>query len=160
MSLRTLILADPYNEAHLSVLEKFEKDNDLTPVVSKTLKNIATAMPKEAYQELKRNSNETDEYLFLSSQGEVISCAKLHNYKDVKTSFISFILGANPSSLIPLITEYAFASLPAYEVFATSTSSDSKTICALLDYGYESLGSDGEKETFVKERQIKKEVTK
>ena len=52
------------------------------------------------------------------------------------------------------MTEYAFAALPAYEIYATSEITDKDLTKELLEYGYESLGFDNKKETFVKERKM------
>lgn len=154
MSLRTLILADPYNENHVSAIENFERENNLTPTVSSSLTLLATSMSKDEYQNAKREANEIDEYLFLSEKGTIKACGKLHSYKDVKSSYISFVEGKERARLIPLMTEYAFAALPAYEIYATSEITDKDLTKELLEYGYESLGFDNRKETFVKERQM------
>lgn len=152
MPKQTLLVANPYDEKQLEMIESFELENDLGKGLSLRLREIANRYSKKEYEERLWTGNEVEEYLFLCEDNNMIDYCLLNAYRDIKSCYLSFELSKKISiskNLLSLATEYAFG-LGMVEIFATASAYDYALHEALNIDGYENLGEENGITSFVR----------
>ncbi len=152
MPRRTLLVANPYDENQLEMIESFELENDLGKRLSSRLREIANRYSKEEYREKLWGENEIEEYLFLCEDNKLMDYCQLNAYKDIRSCYLSLAPSRKISTsktLLSLVTEHAFG-LGMVEVFATTSAYDRALHEALALDGYENLGEENGITSFVR----------
>ena len=160
MSIEKLFLLDPYNDKHISMINNFEKENDLSSKISESIGKIRSSISKNDYLEQKKKSNEINENLFIEKETKIIDCCLIQGEKDIKTCRISLYPLKNKISkrkIVSYVSNYAINTLGMEEVFINVSSDDKSMINYLDSLGYENLGEENNKVLYLKEKEEKKE---
>ena len=167
LSKENLFLADPYNDAHIEAITKFEEEYKIKNKISEELKKIKNSIPRSQYVEDKKKSNNITSYIYLEEKGKIKDECHIQGVKDIKKCTITFapIHDSEHNSfrkkIILQAEKYAFQILGMEEVFLKVDQTD-KNIVDNLESEYENLGEDNGKILFLKEKELseKKERNK
>lgn len=152
MPKKMLLVANPYDENQLEMIESFELENDLGKGLSSRLREITSRYSKEEYEKKLWGGNEIEEDLFLYEDNKVMDYCLLKAYRDRKSCYLSLPPSRKISTskaLLSLVTEHAF-SLGMVEIFATTSAYDRALHEALALDGYENLGEENGITSFVR----------
>lgn len=157
MNPEKLFLVNPFNDKHLSMIDDFEKENEINTKTSEFLDRLTSTMTAEEYEEFKRAANELEESLFIEENNKVKDSCHIQGEKDIKSCKISFApikTKLKNRRLLTLATEYALESLGMMEVFINTTYDDKNMIANLEARGFESLGEENGQLIYLKEKEI------
>ena len=161
MNSKKLLVVDPFNEEHLSLLRGYEIDNNLDTKISEFLMRIKSSYNNnEEYQNYQKVVNEVEEILLYIESSEVTGACYLEIERDRKICKIHFSSNAPLKSQTKLITKataYALDELGLEEVFVLDETNNLES--NLLKLGYECLGEEDGLVVFLKE-QIEEEPLK
>ena len=153
MSSERLFLIDPYNEDHLQMLETFEIENNITNKTKSILEKIRLNISKEEYDNINKNSNVINEFLFLEDNSTIKDICHIHYEKDLKTCKISFVPLKNKTRnrhLITLATDFVLNTLNM-QVALLLFSKEEKL--NLEEKDYEFLGEENGSIIYLKEKE-------
>jgi hypothetical protein len=156
MNTERLFLVDPYNYAHINLIDEFERENEISTKTSEFLDNLKAELSKEEYLKQKRLSNDIEESLFIETNKKIKDSCHIQGVKDIKTCTITFApikTKLRNRRLITLATDYAFNTLDMYEVFIKVSKDDKNMIENLNARGFESLGEEEGNLIFLKEKE-------
>ena len=159
LSKEKLILADPYNDAHVQAITIFEEENKIEKKISEELKRTKNNIPRNQYMVNKEQSNELVLELYLEEKGHIKDECHIQGEKDMKKCRISFapFQYSLRKKTVQLAEDYAFEILGMEEVFLDVDKNDKAVLAYLESSGYENLGEEKGKILFLKE---KEELTK
>lgn len=155
MKAKEFFCLDPYNDTHIMMLQKFEKDNNLDTNLSSQLLAERQCYSQEEYVRNYHTKNELYQQFCYCKDNIIISHCIFYIQKDIKSCHITFTKShKTPKSIkiIPLATEYALDILGMEEVFSSTPAVDSTLSNLLLSNGYENLGIDEGISSFVIEK--------
>lgn len=161
MSKSILTIANPFNDAHIELFEKFEQDNDLQLQIATTLQSIRSKTTEQEYKSLLKNSNEINIVLFETVNGEIVDSCSIQGAKDIKTCNITFapLMNKIKRPILTSATDYALAVLDMEEVFILIDPNDKNMISNLNNYNYENLGEENGCVMYLKEKEEQKSPT-
>ena len=160
LSKENLFLADPYNDAHIEAITKFEEEYKIKNKISEELKKIKNNIPRNQYMEDTKNSNNITSYVYLEEKGQIKDECHIQGVKDIKKCHIAFAPIHDSEhtlfrkKMINQAEKYAFQILGMEEVFL-KVDKTNKNIVAYLESRYENLGEDNGKILFLKEKEIR-----
>lgn len=160
MNAERLFLVNPFNAAHLALIDEFETENEISTKTSEFLSKFTSSMSEEEYDIFKKTSNEYEESLFIEENNKVTDSCHIQIEKDIKSCNISFApikTKLRNRRLLTLATEYALNSLGMVEVFISIQADDKNMIANLEARGFESLGEENGKIIYLKEKELLQE---
>lgn len=158
MSINKLIVANPYSDKHIELLDKFEKENGIEYQAHQTLITIRTKMTETEYEEYSKKSNDVDVTILMEENGKVTDSCIIQGARDIKTCNIFFApLNQKKSRpIISMATDYALSVLGMEEIFVSIISTDKNMINNLETREFESLGEENGYITYLKEKEDQK----
>ncbi|MBR2678200.1 MAG: hypothetical protein IKE63_02165 [Bacilli bacterium] len=155
MSIRKVILLDPYNDKMIEQLSSFEEENNINDSNITKLLNKIRKISREKYFEQRKKSNEIEEILFVKEDSKIRDYCHIYGEKDRKICTVSFPrIDVRRRTIIPLIVSYTQNDLGIKETFIKVDPED-KSIIKDLDYlGYESLGENNGNIIYLKEQEL------
>ena len=155
MSTNKLVIANPFSDEHMKLLDEFEKEYGLEQQIVSSLTEIRTTTPQEEYDSNSKHSNETDITLLVLENGKVTDCCNIQGARDIKTCSIFFapIKQRKSRPIINMSTDYALNVLGMEEVFVSIDSTDKYMMNNLETRDFENLGEENGYITYLKEKQ-------
>lgn len=166
MSTERFFLADPYNETHVNLFDKFEQDHQIITKTSTYLCETTTKYSKEEYEQESKQQNEIAQSLFLlqsedtGETNKITDSCHIMGEKDRKICYIYFApikVASKNRKLVSLATDYAFNGLGMEEIFVCANTDDKALISNLEQENFASLGAENDSITYLKEREQVKE---
>lgn len=155
MNTKEFFALDPYNSMHISMVQQFERKNELTSSISKELLNVNQNYNREQYLKNCTEQNEINQHFCYCKDNVILGHCTFYIQKDIKTCHITFTKTQNSTqnnSLVSLATTYALNSLGMEEVFSSTSPTDETLIAYLTNNGYENLGTNDGLTCFVIEK--------
>lgn len=160
MSTEKLFIIDPYNDEHLKLFDEFEKENNIPTKTSTYFKELRKKITRKEYEHQQKTSNEINQNLFFQHKDLKDSCA-IQGERDIKLCNLSFAkLKKNIKNrpLLPLAIDYAFTVLAMEDIFITISTQDKNLKLNLEHSGFENLGEENGKITYLKEKENIKSI--
>ena len=145
-----LITLDPYNENHKSMLNQSSKKD-----IFKSFMSLSSVCSKEEYEKIKNRKNEIFECLLKVEQSEIENYCIFTGTKDNRLIQMN-IENPQDKKFLEQSVNYAFQVLNAYTITMFSDTESS----TLESLGFESLGEDNGRITYVKEQELDLKVEK
>lgn len=145
-----LITLDPYNEDHRSIMNQSSKKDSF-----KSFMSLSSICSKEEFEKIKNRKNEIFECLLKVEQSEIENYCIFTGTKDNRLIQMNM---ENPldKKFLEQSVNYAFQVLNAYTLTMFSDTESS----TLESLGFESLGEDNGRITYVKEQELDLKVEK
>ncbi len=152
MSTNRFIIANPYSDEHIELLNNFEQELHQEPHMTKKLLGIRQSQTEQEYKASREN--EFDTTLLLIESGKIIDGCNIQGTRDTKTCTIFFapIVQRN-RPLITQATDYALDGLGMEEVFVSIKVTDKNMIGNLESRDFENLGEEDGYVTYLKEKE-------
>lgn len=160
MSTEKLFVIDPYNDEHLELFDAFEQENNISTKTSAYLKEFRKKITKEEYLYQQKTSNEINQNLFFQYKELKDSCT-IQGERDIKLCNLSFAKlkrKVKNRPLLSLAIDYAFTVLAMEDIFITISSQDKNLKLNLENSGFENLGEENGKITYLKEKENIKSI--
>lgn len=145
-----LITLDPYNENHKSMLNQSSKKD-----IFKSFMSLSSLCSKEEYEKIINRKNEIFECLLKVEQTEIDNYCIFTGTKDNRLIQMN-IENPQDKKFLEESVNYAFQVLNAYTITMFSDT-ESSTLDSL---GFESLGEEKGKITYIKEQELDLKVEK
>lgn len=130
MSSTKLFPIDPKNLGHIKLMDKFEKEN-----------NIST--PIGTYKKEELLNNDINMELVLEEKDKVQDICHIQGYRDIKSCTISFVAKTKKKrKIVSLAAAYAMETLGMEEVFLKINPEDDNLLKYLENNKYECLGNE------------------
>lgn len=145
-----------------------EKEKLLIGKPTKNLKELNAVLAfEQEYPIIPRETSggfgDMKQNLYLIKDDVIDSCY-IEGNSDIRSCILSFPERQKVGNrkIVGMATDYAFSVLEMQASFVIAGKEDKSMILTLSKLGYESLGAEGEKETFVQDREmiIERRVTK
>ena len=145
-----LITLDPYNENHKSIMNQSSKKD-----IFKSFMSLSSVCSKEEYEKIVNRKNEIFECLLKVEQTEIDNYCIFTGTKDNRLIQIN-IENPQDKKFLEQSVNYAFQVLNAYTITMFSDTESS----TLESLGFESLGEEKGKITYIKEQELDLKVEK
>ena len=145
-----LITLDPYNENHKSILNQSSKKD-----IFQSFMSLSSVCSKEEYEKIVNRKNEIFECLLKVEQTEIDNYCIFTGTKDNRLIQMN-IENPQDKKFLEQSVNYAFQVLNAYTITMFSDTESS----TLESLGFESLGEDNGRITYVKEQELDLKVEK
>ena len=159
--LKNIIIADPYNDKHLTMFENYEEKNKIDAIASNFLKKQKDILTKDEYQKLQKKANEISQIIFIEENDEIKDYCQIQGEKDRKSCHL-LLAPINESikkrNILQLTTEYAFEILGMNDIFLST--SDEKDANTLLIDGFTNLGENDGTIVYLKEKEVEERLSK
>ncbi len=150
-----VVVANPYNEEHIYLLEKYEAKNNLTHTTTQYLKNTKKLMSEIDYRQLEQETPEIVKTLFLQENGNIITVLHLIGEKDRKICRMTIDNTSNFKHQEKLLEEaenYAFTTLGMEEIIILQEKSRSIPSNYFKNRSFEDLGMESNMQVYMKSR--------
>ena len=152
MSTNRFIIANPYSDEHIELLNSFEHELGQESHMTQKLLGIRQSQTEHEYQESK--NNEFDTTLLLIENGKIVDGCNIQGARDIKTCTIFFApINQKNRPLITQATDYALDGLGMEEVFVSIKVTDKNMIGNLESRDFENLGEEDGYVTYLKEKE-------
>lgn len=138
-----VIVANPYNDDHISMLEEYENNNGISHTTSDYLKNIKNMLSEVDYRQLEQERPEVVTTLLLIRKNEILTMAHLIGEKDRRVCRITVDSTAQPRQQEKLLDEsekYAFGTLGMEDIIYMQEAGNHIPSQYFLNRGYDDLG--------------------
>ena len=158
MSTKKVLLLDPYDNETIKEIALLGKaynsdDSDVIDFISKT-----RLLQPEDYSDMRNNSNEIEEILYLQENDRVKDYCHIYGEKDRKIGTISFPMkGLKRKTFLSMIINCT-QDLGLKEIFVKTTPEDKTLIKDLESLSFEYLGEDNGTIIYLKEEELEKEI--
>jgi len=104
------------------------------------------------------NFGDIKENLYLIRDSDVIDSCYIEGNSDIRSCILSFpeLKEVKSRKIVKLATDHALLTMKMQEAFVIAEKEDKSMIQTLNRLGYESLGLEGERETFVQDQEIRR----
>ena len=152
MSTNRFIIANPYSDEHIELLNNFEQELGQESHMTQKLLGIRQSQTEQEYKASR--ANEFDTTLLLIEEGKIIDGCNIQGARDIKTCTIFFApINQRNSPLITQATDYALDGLGMEEVFVSIKVTDKNMIGNLESRDFENLGEEDGYVTYLKEKE-------
>ena len=118
MSKNRFIIANPYSDEHIELLNNFEQELGQESHMTQKLLGIRQSQTEQEYKASR--ANEFDTTLLLIEEGKIIDGCNIQGARDIKTCTIFFApINQRNRPLITQATDYALDGLGMEEVFVS-----------------------------------------
>lgn len=145
MATKSLLIANPFDNNHIGLINSYEKVHNLNKVITERLCTIRDSSQPQEYESSLRKANEFEQFAFIKEDGTITSGCELHGYKDIKSCYLTLLPATSQKAkkaLIKAVTQYSFQGLGMEEIFISINSDDNSTSLAIIESGYEDLGEE------------------
>lgn len=155
MNTNKLIIANPFSDEHVSLLDEFERQLGIEAHTKEVSLAIRTTTSEENYNNQLRRANDISLTLFTTAAGKVADSCSIQGTRDIKTCNISFapLTHSKNRPLITMATDYALNGLGMEEVFVSIKATDKNMINNLETREFENLGEENGYITYLKEKE-------
>ena len=151
MSTNILVIANPFDNEQVGLLEAFEKSLGLEPHMTKKLRDISASKTEAEYKN--KIENAFDIILLLFNDGKIVDGCNIQGTRDIKTCNVFFApITQKSRPIINLATDYALNGLNMEEIFVSIKSTNKNMITNLESRDFENLGEDDGYITYLKEK--------
>lgn len=152
MSTNRFIIANPYSDEHIELLNNFEQELGQESHMTQKLLGIRQSQTEQEYKTSR--TNEIDTTLLLIEDGKIIDGCNIQGARDIKTCTIFFApINQKNRPLITQATDYALDGLDMEEIFVSIKVTDKNMIGNLESRDYENLGEEDGYITYLKEKE-------
>lgn len=159
MSTKKAFFLDPYNDDIVKEIALLGRayNSDNSNIIDYL--NKARSLSRKDYLNMKKESNEIEEVIYLTEDSRIKDYCYVYGEKDRKMCTITFpISGIKRKTAISKFVNSAQHDLGIKEVFIKTTTSDKNLIKNLDDLGYESLGEDNGTIIYLKDEELEKTI--
>lgn len=145
MARQSLLIANPYDNNHIGLINSYEKEHNLNKAITERLCAIRNSNQQQEYESSIRKNTEFEQFVFIKEGETITSGCELHGYRDIKSCYLTLLPANSQKSrkaLIQAITQYSFQGLGMEEIFISINSDDNSTALAIIESGYEDLGEE------------------
>lgn len=157
MSINNFFIADPYNDKHIELFNKFEeKHNNKNKPITTYLSGIKKAYEnKEDYQKIERDNNELNLIVFTlcDDQNSIRDYCYIKGEKDIKVCELFFAHLSEVRKVRPImdkVSNYVLNSLNMELLMVSVAKEEVVLNNQLTNHGYEDIGELNGKIAFIK----------
>lgn len=157
-----VVIANPYNDEHIHMFQRYESQNNISSSTSQYLIRIRNMMKEEEFRRLEQENTEITRTIFLQKKGEIITAAHLIGEKDRKICRMIIDNTTSHQQQEKLLTEaerYAFTSLGMEEVILLQEQGDQIPSTYFASHEFEDLGVESGMQVYMKSKGPEKQET-
>ncbi|MDD6757319.1 MAG: hypothetical protein PUE33_04575 [bacterium] len=156
-----VVVANPYNDEHIRLIEEYESRNDLKNSTSEYLQKTRYMMSEIDYKQLEQERPEILKTLLLLRGDKIITVAHLVGEKDRKVCQMTIDNTTSPKWQEKMLEEaenYAFTTLGMEEVVLFQDGTQIPTTY-FSNHEFDNLGVEYGMQVYMKSRNIEKNTT-
>lgn len=157
-----VVVANPYNEEHIHMFQRYEEQNNISSKTSQYLMRTRTSMKEEEFRRLEQENTEITRIIFLQKKGEIITVAHLVGEKDRKICRMIIDNTASHQQQEKLLAEaerYAFTSLGMEEIILLQEQGNQIPSTYFASHEFEDLGVESGMQVYMKSKVPEKQAT-
>ncbi len=163
MSVENLLIANPYNDNHMKLFDKFEKINHLSEKntsYTSFMKSIRLAYSEEDYQKIQWKKNEIYQIVFSMEKNQIKDSCYIREERDRKICELYFapLNTEKNRQILTDVSNYVLDKLGMEQVFVSISPLDSKLKSSLELKGFENIGIVNGELKFIKGKEEKLEM--
>ena len=154
-----VVVASPYNNEHIKLIEEYETRNGLKNSTSEYLQKTRNMMSEIDYKQLEQARPEILKTLFIQSDEQIITVAHLMGEKDRKVCQMTIDNTASSKWQEKMLQEaenFAFTTLGMEEVVLLQEEGTRIPTTYFSNHGFEDLGVESGMQIYMKSRNIEK----
>ncbi len=154
-----IVIASPYNDEHINLIEEYETKNRLKNSTSEYLQRTKSMMSEIDYKQLEQERPEILKTLLLVNEEKVITIAHLIGEKDRKVCQMTIDNTTSAKWQEKLLEEaenYAFTTLGMEEIVLLEEQGTNIPITYFSSHEFDDLGLENGMQVYMKSRNVEK----